>query len=197
MVVEVIIVFFWVLLFSLFPLLLCLFAFSSVTITTSLSERQLDMSDHPVMTFVSFSLSLSSLYSSNLLSIPFKQNASTLRQIALARMLVIVSTIFILTSSPIIALSITQSVVDDFFINRRYTNIFLLCHIIYLELGIINSSGINFFVYVLRSSRFRQELARFVCFRFLMQKGAGLKKEDVTLNTMTTGTSAVCSSQAL
>ena len=173
------------------------FVCSSITVTTSLLERQLDTSDHPVMTFVSFSLSLFSLYSSNLLSIPFKQNASTLRQIALARMLVIVSTIFILTSSPIIALSITQSVVDDFFINRRYTNIFLLCHIIYLELGIINSSGINFFVYVLRSSRFRQELARFVCFRFLMQKGAGLKKEGVTLNTMTTGTSAVCSSQAL
>ena len=195
MVVVVIIVFFCSFCSS-FPFFL-FFVCSSITVTTSLLERQLDTSDHPVMTFVSFSLSLFSLYSSNLLSIPFKQNASTLRQIALARMLVIVSTIFILTSSPIIALSITQSVVDDFFINRRYTNIFLLCHIIYLELGIINSSGINFFVYVLRSSRFRQELARFVCFRFLMQKGAGLKKEGVTLNTMTTGTSAVCSSQAL
>ena len=197
MVVEVIIVFFWVLLFSLFPFLLCLFACSSITIITSLSERQLDMSDHQVMTFVSFSSSSFSLYSSDLLYIPFKQNANTLRQIALARMLVIVSTIFILTSSPIIALSITQSVVNEFFINRRYTNIFSLSHIIYLELGTINSSGINFFVYVLRSSRFRQELARFVCFRFLMQKGAGLKKEGVTLNTMTTGTSAVCSSEAL
>ena len=65
----------------------------------------------------------------------FQQNASTLRQMALARMLVIVSTIFILTSSPIVALSITTSIVYDFFINRRYTNIFLACHLVYMELG--------------------------------------------------------------
>ena len=107
---------------------------------------------------------------------------------ALARMLVIVSTIFILTASPVIALSITQIIVDDFFINRRYNNIFLLCHTTLLELGMVNSSGINFFVYVLRSSRFRQELATFVCFRFLKQEKKRLKKENTTVNTVTTGT---------
>ena len=113
---------------------------------------------------------------------------------ALARMLVIVSTIFILTASPIVALNITTTIVYDFFISRRYTNIFLLCYTIYLELGLINSSGINFFVYVLRSSRFRQELATFPCFRFLKRKRAELKKEGVTVNTKTTGASAVFSS---
>ena len=118
----------------------------------------------------------------------FKQNAATLRQMALARMLVIVSTIFILTASPVVALSITQIIVDDFFINRRYNNVFLLCHTTLLELGLINSSGINFFVYVLRSSRFRQELATFVCFRFLKQEKKSLKKENVTVSTVTTGT---------
>ena len=106
---------------------------------------------------------------------------------ALARMLVIVSFIFILTSSPIVALSITRIVVYDFFINRRYTNIFLLCHTIYLELGMINSSGINFFVYVLRSSRFRQELSKLMFFRFLNRKKAGLKTKAVTLKTTATG----------
>ena len=106
---------------------------------------------------------------------------------ALARMLVIVSTIFILTSSPMVAVSITQSIVDDFFINRRYNNIFMLCHIILLELGMINSSGINFFVYVLRSSRFRQELSKLMFFRFLNRKKAGLKTEAVTLKTTATG----------
>ena len=106
---------------------------------------------------------------------------------ALARMLVIVSFIFILTSSPIVALSITRIVVYDFFINRRYTNIFLLCHTIYLELGMINSSGINFFVYVLRSSRFRQELSKLMIFRFLNRKKASLKTEAVTLKTTATG----------
>ena len=106
---------------------------------------------------------------------------------ALARMLVIVSTIFILTASPIVALNITTTVVYDFFISRRYTNIFLLCYLVYLELGMINSSGINFFVYVLRSSRFRQELAQFVCFGFLKRIEAGPRKESGTVNTITTG----------
>ena len=133
----------------------------------------------------------------NLHYISFKQNASTLRQMALTRMLVIVSTIFILTSSPLIALSITQSIVDEFFINRRYNNIFLLCHTILLELGMVNSSGVNFFVYVLRSSRFRQELATFVCFRFLKREKAGERKEGLTANTMTTGAWDVSSSETL
>ena len=116
---------------------------------------------------------------------------------ALARMLVIVSTIFILTAAPVVASSITSIIVYDYFINRRYTNIFMASHLIYLELGLINSSGINFFVYVLRSSKFRQELPRFVFFRFLQRKKAGLKKEGVTVNTGTTGVSTVCKSEAL
>ena len=115
---------------------------------------------------------------------------ATLRQMALARMLVIVSTIFIVTASPIVALSIARSMVYDFFVKRRYTKTNLLCHTIYLELGMLNSSGINFVVYVMRSSRFRQELARFVCFRFLKRKKAEVKKEGETIvNTKTTGAS--------
>ena len=110
---------------------------------------------------------------------------------ALARMLVIVSTIFILTASPVVALNITTTIVYDFSINRRYTNIFLLCYLVYLELGLINSSGINFFVYVLRSSRFRQELATFVCFRFMKHEKAEVNKKDVTVKTTTTGASCV------
>ena len=62
----------------------------------------------------------------------------------------------------------------------------------------LNSSGVNFIVYVLRSSRFRQELARFVCFRFLKRKKAEVKKEDeTTMNTKTTGVSAVSRSETL
>ena len=115
---------------------------------------------------------------------------------ALARMLVIVSFIFIITSSPIVALSVTQFIVYDFFFHRRYTNIFLLCHLLNFELGMINSSGINFFVYVLRSSRFRQELARFVCFGFLKDRKVGPRKEGVSvMNTVTTETSALASAE--
>ena len=116
---------------------------------------------------------------------------------ALAKMLVIVSIIFILTTSPIVALSITRTIVFDFFIDRRYTNIFLASHIIYLGLGMTNCSGINFLVYVLRSSRFRQELSRLVCFGFLKRKKTAMKKEGVTVNTMLTGASAVSNSETL
>ena len=110
---------------------------------------------------------------------------------ALARMLVIVSTIYILAASPVVALSVTTTIVYDFFIYRRYTNIYLLCYLVYLELGMINSSGINFFAYVLRSSRFRQELATFACFRFLTHEKARVNKKDVTVKTTTTGASCV------
>ena len=87
-------------------------------------------------------------------------STSTLRQMALARMLVIVSTIYILTASPIVALSIARSTVYDLFIYRSYNIRFcfvLLSHAIYLQFGMLNSSGVNFFVYVLRSSWIRQE----------------------------------------
>ena len=129
--------------------------------------------------------------------ISFNQSASTTRQIALAKMLVIVSFIFILTSSPIVALSIARGIVYDFFINRRYTNIFIAAHTSYMQLSMINCSAVNFFVYVLRSSRFRQELSRCVCFGFLKQKKAGAKKEGVSVSTVASGVSAVCSSEAL
>ena len=112
-------------------------------------------------------------------------------------MLVIVSFVFILTSSPIVALSITRSIEYDFFINRRYTNIFLLSNLIYLELGMINCSCVNFFIYVLRSSRFRQELSRSVCFWMLKPQKARVKKEGVSVNTVATGVSAVHSSETL
>ena len=116
----------------------------------------------------------------------FDQNASTLRQMALARMLVIVSTIYILTSSLVVVLSITQSIMYDFFINRSCNNIFSASHEFYLALDMIQCNGVNFFVYVLRSSRFREELARLACSRFLKHKKIELKKRDVTMKTVRT-----------
>jgi len=85
-------------------------------------------------------------------------------------MLVTVSFILILTASPTVALNIMRSIVSDVFLSRRY--ILLLCHAIYLELGMLNCSGVSFGVYVFRSSWSRQELATLVCFRiFEAQKG--------------------------
>ena len=114
-------------------------------------------------------------------------------------MLVIVSSVFILTSSPLVALSITRYAVYDFFISRRFNNILLLSHTVYLQLSMINCSGVNFLVYVLRSSRFRQELAKFLCFGFLKPgKQAGVRKgEGVSVSTVTTGTLDAYSSGTL
>ena len=72
-------------------------------------------------------------------------------------MLVTVNCVFIITASPNIALGLTRSLVYDFWLTRRYANIYMSAHGWLLGLGVLNSS-INFFVYVFRSSRFRQEL---------------------------------------
>ena len=58
-------------------------------------------------------------------------STSTLRKMALDRMLVIVSTIFIVTASPIVALNIARSTVYDLFIDRSYNNIVfvLFCYL--------------------------------------------------------------------
>ena len=72
-------------------------------------------------------------------------------------MLVTVNCVFIITASPNIALGLTRSLVYDFWLTRRYANIYMAAHGWLLGLGVLNSS-INFFVYVFRSSRFRQEL---------------------------------------
>ena len=91
-----------------------------------------------------------------------KDSVMTRQQVALVKMLVIVSTIFILTSCPFVALSITNLAEPQFALNRRYTNTYLLTHALHMTLGMLNSS-INFFVYVLRSSKFREELKRLPC----------------------------------
>ena len=116
-------------------------------------------------------------------------STSTLRQMALARMLVIVSTIFILTASPIVALSIARSTVYDLFIDCSYNIVFVLC--CYLTPSTCSSEcstpAVSLF-------RLRSEVVMvspgkptFMCFRFLKDRRAGLKKESGNVNTMTTG----------
>ena len=81
----------------------------------------------------------------------------TRKERGLVTMLVTVNCVFIITASPNIALGLTRSLVYDFWLTRRYANIYMSAHGWLLGLGVLNSS-INFFVYVFRSSRFRQEL---------------------------------------
>ena len=84
-------------------------------------------------------------------------SSSDVREVALVKMLVVVSLIYITSSAPSVALGMTRLLVPEFVANRRYANIFLASHLLSLILGQVNSS-VNFFVYLARSSRFRQEL---------------------------------------
>ena len=84
-------------------------------------------------------------------------SSSDVREVALVKMLVVVSLIYIITAAPNVALGMTKLMVPEFLHTRKYANIFLASHLMYLVLAQANSS-VNFFVYLARSSRFRQEL---------------------------------------
>nr|KAG5712161.1 hypothetical protein BaRGS_014511 [Batillaria attramentaria] len=92
-------------------------------------------------------------------------SAISKRQIALAKMLVVVSCVYILTAAPNLALGLSRLTVPGFLPSDRFANIFLASHLLYLMLAMFNSS-VNFFIYVSRSSRYRKELRRlFLCGR--------------------------------
>ena len=84
-------------------------------------------------------------------------SSSDVREVALVKMLVVVSLIYIISSAPNVALGMTRLLVPEFLHTRRYANIFLASNLTFLVLAEVNSS-VNFFVYLARSSRFRQEL---------------------------------------
>ena len=116
----------------------------------------------------------------------------TRKERGLVTMLVTVNCVFIITASPNIALGLTRSLVYDFWLTRRYANIFLAAHGWLLGLGVLNSS-INFFVYVFRSSRFRQELRGLPLFGLCVARkkktNASYLSASIT-NVMLTDTSA-------
>nr|KAG5693114.1 hypothetical protein BaRGS_014064 [Batillaria attramentaria] len=74
------------------------------------------------------------------------------RQMALAKMLVVVSCVYILTAAPNLALGLSRLTVPGFLPSERFANIFLASHLLYLMLAMFNSS-VNFFIYATNSSR--------------------------------------------
>ena len=84
-------------------------------------------------------------------------SSSDVREVALVKMPVVVFFIYITAAAPNIALGLARLLVPDFLPSGRYANIFLLSHLSELVLAEVNSS-VNFFVYLARSSRYRQEL---------------------------------------
>ncbi|KAL8568174.1 hypothetical protein ACOMHN_027697 [Nucella lapillus] len=92
------------------------------------------------------------------------------QQVKLVKMPVVVSCIYIVTAAPNVALGLARSLVPEFRHTRRYANIFLASHLMYLILAMANSS-INFFVYVTMSSRFRTHLVAMLrCCNFMASR---------------------------
>lgn len=82
-------------------------------------------------------------------------------QRAVGRMLVVLSSVYIITASPNILLILACLLVEDLSYEGRFVNIFEASFCACRVLSVVNSSA-NFFVYLSRSARFRQELRSLV-----------------------------------
>ena len=110
-------------------------------------------------------------------------SSSDVREVALVKMLVVVSLIYIITAAPNLALGLTKLLVPEFRHTNRYAIIFVASHFMYLVLAQANSS-VNFFVYLARSSRFRQELRRLIRLgRRQSLAAGGTRRVDDTMTT--------------
>lgn len=78
-------------------------------------------------------------------------------QAVLIRMLVAVSSIYILCTTPAITLALVRFSVPGFRADGKYGNLFQATHVLFY-LPFMVYSSINFCVYVKMSSRFRREL---------------------------------------
>ena len=87
-------------------------------------------------------------------------NRLTQQQVSLTKALVLVSCLYILCSVPSVALTIARLVVpgNGFYPWGRYSNMFFATHDVSYTLAAVNSS-LNFFIYLWRSSRYRQTLS--------------------------------------
>ena len=85
------------------------------------------------------------------------------QQAALTKVLVLVSCLYIACSAPSVAMAVTRFAVpeDGFKPWGRYANTFFATHDVAYTLAAVNSS-FNFFIYLWRSSRFRQTLSSWV-----------------------------------
>lgn len=84
------------------------------------------------------------------------------RQVALTRMLVLVSGVFIASKVPFVVMILARNLVSDFSTTGRYYNLYMTTFILVYYLPYANSA-VNFFVYVSRSARFRQDLRAIMC----------------------------------
>ncbi|PVD28724.1 hypothetical protein C0Q70_11318 [Pomacea canaliculata] len=81
--------------------------------------------------------------------------ANQSRQLALTRMLITVSCAYIVSMVPFVMIFLTRLFVQDFSLNGRNSNLYLLCSMI-VNLFPLAHGSVNLFIYLWRSSRYRQ-----------------------------------------
>ncbi|KAL8576956.1 hypothetical protein ACOMHN_024232 [Nucella lapillus] len=84
------------------------------------------------------------------------------RQLTLIKMLVTLSCIFVICTTPSICVALARFLVSEFWAQSRYRRMYVTAHITASVIFMMNSS-VNFFVYLTQSSRFRAELRILFC----------------------------------
>lgn len=98
-------------------------------------------------------------------------NDTHIRQVALTRMLVMVSCVYITSMTPFMARKISFWFLSDYFTNTSCLELFMAASAAVFTVSIL-SSCFNFFVYLSRSSRYRATLAAIV----LWIRGHGMQQ---------------------
>lgn len=87
-------------------------------------------------------------------SASLKQNS---QQMALTKMLVLASCVYIVSMAPMVFITIARLIVEEFSSYGTYSRLYMICNTAASGLPVINSS-VNFFIYYCRSSRYKDEL---------------------------------------
>ncbi|XP_025097625.1 uncharacterized protein LOC112565937 [Pomacea canaliculata] len=114
----------------------------------------------PIVIFVGISvttaLTVARLRTAMLWRKSVSSSSNSSQQVALTKMLVVVSCVYFATSVPYVVFIVVGVAIDDFDLGGRYQNSFLVCGILVIVLSMVRSSC-NIFVYFHQSSRFRRE----------------------------------------
>ena len=97
-------------------------------------------------------------------------SADQIQQTALTKMLVLISCVYIVCSTPGCVLALWRRVDPRFSTIGRYSSLFYALHTIGYHVFSAANSSVNFFVYYWRSSRYRSELQGLCCPRYSAPK---------------------------
>lgn len=122
----------------------------------------------PITSFITVSMATSITVIKLRMAAMWRENTSSSsaanqsRQLALTRMLITVSCAYIVSMVPFVMIFLTRLFVEDFSLNERNANLYLLCSMI-VNLFPLAHGSVNLFIYLWRSSRYRRELQTLLC----------------------------------